>query len=70
MSNNVPHKVRKTAVMTEDIHTHLQAKCELSHGSVIELHIFPIQQQKNYIDFGIFATAYAVDILYGENVEN
>ena len=40
------------------------------HGSVLELRILPIQQQKNSIDRGIFAIAHAIEILHGENVEN
>ena len=40
------------------------------HGSVLELCILPIQQQKNSIDCGIFAIAHAAEILHGENVEN
>ena len=40
------------------------------HGSVLELRILPIQQQKNSTDCGIFAIAHAIEILHGENVEN
>ena len=40
------------------------------HGSVLELCILPIQQQKNSIDCGIFAIAHAIEILHGKNVEN
>ena len=40
------------------------------HGSVLELRILPFQQQKNFIDCGIFAIAHGIKILHGENVEN
>ena len=40
------------------------------HGSVLELCILPIQQQKNSIDCGIFAIAHATEILHGGNVGN
>ena len=39
------------------------------HGSVLELRVLPVQQQKNSIDCGMFAIAHAIEILHGENVE-
>ena len=40
------------------------------HGSVLELRILQIQQQKYSINCGIFAIAHAIEILHDENVEN
>ena len=34
MSNNLPHKVRKKVVMTEDILTHVQYKYELKDDTI------------------------------------
>ena len=39
------------------------------HGCVLELCVLPVQQQKNYIDCGMFAVAPAIEILHDENVE-
>ena len=39
------------------------------HGSVLELRVLPVQQQKNSIDCGVFAIAHAIEILHVENVE-
>ena len=34
MSNNLPHKVRKKATMTEDIRTQVECKCELKDDTL------------------------------------
>ena len=34
MSNNLPHKVRKKATMTEDIQTQVECKCELKDDTI------------------------------------
>ena len=39
------------------------------HGSVLELRVLPVQQQKNSIDCVMFPIAHAIEILHGENVE-
>ena len=56
---NTPQKVTKSISNI--------ANC---HGSILELRILPIQQQKNSIDCGIFAVAHAIKFLHGENVES
>ena len=34
MSNNLPHKVRKKATMTEDIRTQVECRCELKDDTL------------------------------------